>query len=122
MSLMRLTATTILTALLAVATASAECVLPKAPGAIPNGTSATSAQMDAARLALERYQKAIKDYLVCKEQETKIRIAELGTKVDAIRQVKLMEEKRSTGLQEELQRRADEFDDQLRAYKLINRE
>jgi hypothetical protein len=34
----------------------------------------------------------------------------------------MLEEKRTKGLQDEIQTRADEFDEQLRAYKLVNRE
>src|ERR1700749_3345070 len=100
--------------IVATGTASADCVLPKSPGATPNGASASAAEMEAARVSLERYQKAVKDYIGCTDQEAKSRIAELGTNVEAIRQVKLMADKRSKGLQEELQTRADELNDQLR--------
>jgi hypothetical protein len=123
MTLSRFVVATILLAHVALATAAvADCVLPKAPPATPSGASATAAQMEAARVALERYQKGIKDYLGCKEQDTKVRIAGLGTNVEAIRQIKMLEEKRTKGLQDEIQTRADEFDEQLRAYKLVNRE
>jgi len=123
MALSRFTAAVVLAAQVALATtASADCVLPKAPGAIPNGASASAAEMESARVALERYQKAVKDYLSCTEQEVKARIADLGNNVDAIRQVKLMADKRSKGLQDDLQTRADELNDQLRAFKLNNRE
>jgi hypothetical protein len=108
--------------MLAAGAASADCVLPKSPSATPNGASASAAEMEAARVSLERYQKAVKDYIACTDQEAKGRIAELGTNVEAIRQVKLMADKRSKGLQEELQTRADELNDQLRAFKLNNRE
>ncbi len=103
-------------------TAFADCVLPKPPSPVPNGESASAADMETARLTLERYQKAAKDYLACTDQDVKARIAKMGDNVDMIRQVKLMADKRNRGIEEDIQARADEFNDQLRLYKLTNRE
>jgi hypothetical protein len=105
-----------------VSSAFADCALPKPPTDVADGGSASKAEMDGAKTALETYKKAATAYLACIEQETKTRIAEAGDKVDMIRQVKLMAEKRSTSIQEELQKHSDAYNDQLRAWKLVNRE
>src|SRR5712671_2237658 len=99
-------------------TAFADCAHPKSPAATPNGGSATAAEMETARVALERYQQAAQDYLKCADQEANARIAELGTNVDMIRQVKLLANKRSKEIEDELQTRADDLNDQLRLFKL----
>jgi hypothetical protein len=107
----------------AVATqAFADCALPKAPTDVADGGAASKAEMDAAKAALDTYKKDATAYLACIEQDTKARVAEAGDKVDMIRQVKLMAEKRSTSIQEELQKHSDSYNDQLRAWKLVNRE
>jgi hypothetical protein len=100
----------------------ADCAVAKAPGKVPDGSSASIDEMNAAKSALDKYQNAVKEQLACLETETKAKIAELGSSVDSIRQVKLMAEKRSTVVQEELQARADEFTEQMRAWKLTNRQ
>ena len=100
----------------------ADCPHPKPPGAVPNGSTASASDMEAAKAALERFQKAAKEYLKCSEQEANARIAEFGSNVEGIRQVKLLASKRSKEIEDDLQARADELNDQLRAFKLINRE
>jgi hypothetical protein len=100
----------------------ADCALPKAPVDVADGGAASKAEMEAAKAALDAYKKNATAYLACIEQDTKTRVAEAGDKVDMIRQVKLMTEKRSSSIQEELQKHADLYNDQLRAWKLVNRE
>jgi len=78
--------------------------------------------MNTAKTALEAFEKAVKQFQSCVETDTKAKIAALGANADAIRQVKLMTEKRVTVFNDELQKRADAYTEQMSAWKLTNRQ
>ena len=50
--------------------AQADCAYPKAPGAIPNGTTASEAEMTAAAAAFKQYNVEVTAYLACLQEET----------------------------------------------------
>jgi ABC-type sugar transport system substrate-binding protein len=118
---MRLTRTLALAALLASASlaapAMAECVYPKTPTSAPNGGTATEAEMVAGKLVFNDYQKDVNAYLECLDKESDSRVAEAGDNADQVKQIKQMTAKKHNAAIDELQARADEFNQQLRAYK-----
>jgi hypothetical protein len=60
------------------ATAEAACVYPQAPQSLPNGNTATEAEMKAANAQVKEYSKAVQEvYLPCLEQEEKDAVAAL---------------------------------------------
>jgi hypothetical protein len=108
--------------LLATTPSWANCVVPKTPGAVPDGSSASIDEMNSAKSALEKYQSAVKEYLACVDGETKAKIAALGSNAESIRQLKLLSEKRVLVIQDELQKQADSYTEQMRSWKLTNRQ
>ena len=104
------------------APAIADCAVPKAPAAMPDGSAASAEEMSAAKSALDAFEKSVHQFQACVEGESKTKIAALGANVDAIRQVKLMSEKRVTTFNDELQKHADAYTEQMRAWKLANRQ
>jgi hypothetical protein len=97
--------------------AMAECVYPKTPTSAPNGNTATEAEMLAGKDAFMAYQKDVTSYLECLDSEANARVAEAGDNADKVKQIKEMATKRHNAAIDELQARADEFNQQLRAYK-----
>ncbi len=116
---------TLAIALLASATlaapAMAECVYPKTPTTAPNGTTATETEMIAGKQAFDVYQKDVNAYLACLDNEANARVTEAGDNADLVKQIKVMAAKKHNAAIDELQARADEFNQQLRAYKNKNK-
>jgi hypothetical protein len=98
---------------LACVAAHADCAYPKAPAAIPNGTTATEAEMVAAMTAFKAYDADVKAYGVCLEQETKDKAA--GTA--QLMQLKTMQTKKLNVAVAELEGKAKDFNEQVRAFK-----
>ena len=99
------------------APAMADCVYPKTPASAPNGNTATEAEMIAGKQAFDAYQKEVNAYLECLDNEANGRITEAGDNADQVKQIKQMTAKKHNAAIDELQARADEFNQQLRAYK-----
>ena len=93
--------------------AHADCAYPKAPAAIPNGTTASEAEMVAAMTAFKTYDADVKAYGACLEQETKDKAA--GTA--QLMQLKTMQTKKLNAAVSELEGKAKEFNEQVRAFK-----
>ncbi len=93
--------------------AHADCAYPKAPASIPNGSTATEAEMVAAMTAFKQYDADVKTYGACLEQETKDRAA--GTA--QLMQLKTMQTKKLNAAVDELQSKAKEFNEQVRIFK-----
>ena len=106
-----------LTAALALAmlslSAQADCVYPKAPATIPNGATATEAEMVAAMNAFKAYDAEVKAFGTCLDDETKSKAA--GTA--QLMQLKTMQSKKLNAAVEELQSKAKEFNEQVRVFK-----
>jgi hypothetical protein len=94
-------------------TAQADCAYPKGPASIPNGKTATEAEMIAAMNAFKEYDAQVKSYGACLEQETKDKAA--GTA--QLMQLKTMQAKKLNAAVEELQAKAREFNEQVRIFK-----
>jgi hypothetical protein len=101
--------------------AHADCVYPKTPTAAPNGSTATEPEMLAGREALMKYQAEVNTYLACLEKEAQESIAKAGDDTAQIEQIKSMTAKKHNAAIDELSVRADEFNQQLRAFKNKNK-
>ena len=93
--------------------AHAECAYPKAPAAVPNGATASEAEMVAAMAAFKTYDAEVKSYGACLEEETKNKAA--GTA--QLMQLKTMQTKKLNAAVSELEGKAKEFNEQVRAFK-----
>lgn len=93
--------------------AQADCAYPKAPAALPNGATATEAEMVAAMSAFKAYDADVKSFGACLEQETKEKSA--GTA--QLMQLKTMQTKKLNAAVDELQSKAKEFNEQVRIFK-----
>jgi len=104
------------------AAAFADCAVPKKPGPVPDGSSASAEEMNTAKTALENFEKTVKQFQTCVEADTKTKAAALGKNVDAIKQLRTMSEKRVHVFNDELQKQADSYTEQMSAWKLTNRQ
>jgi hypothetical protein len=93
--------------------AHADCTYPKAPAAIPDGKTASEADMVAAMSAFKAYDAEVKSFGACLEQETKDKAA--GTA--QLMQLKTMQTKKLNAAVDELQSKAKEFNEQVRIFK-----
>jgi hypothetical protein len=94
-------------------TAHAECPFPKAPASVPDGKTASEAEMIAAMQAFKAYNEEVTTFGTCLEQETKDRSA--GTA--QLMQLKTMQTKKHNAAVDELQAKAKLFNEQVRIYK-----
>ena len=113
---------TLVFALGTAATAQATCSYPSAPGAVPDGATATKEEMIAAKNDVKRYNTEMNSYLDCLKLEmdaatpkdpTKL-TADEKKKVDA--QQKVLVQKNNTAV-DELQAVVGRFNEQLKIYK-----
>ncbi len=93
--------------------AQADCVYPKAPASIPDGKTATEAEMVSAMTAFKAYDADVKAFGACLDEETKQKAA--GTA--QLMQIKTMQSKKLNAAVEELQSKAKEFNEQVRVFK-----
>lgn len=91
----------------------ADCVYPKAPAVIPNGTTASEQEMVGAMTAFKAYNEEVNAFGACLEEETKQKAA--GTA--QLMQLKTMQTKKLNAAVAELQVKAKEFNEQVRAFK-----
>lgn len=96
-----------------VATAQAECAFPKAPATIPDGKTASEAEMVAAMQAFKSYNEEVTAFGACLEEETKSKAA--GTA--QLMQLKTMQTKKHNAAIDELQAKAKLFNEQVRVFK-----
>ena len=96
-----------------VATAQAECAFPKAPASIPDGKTASEAEMVAAMQAFKAYNEEVTAFGACLEEETKSKAA--GTA--QLMQLKTMQTKKHNAAIDELQAKAQLFNEQVRVFK-----
>jgi hypothetical protein len=92
-------------------TAQADCPYPKAPGAIPSGSSASEPEMIAAMQAFKTYNDEVKAFQACLDGEAK---AGSGTHT---MQFKTMQAKKLAAAIEELEVKAKAFNEQVRIFK-----
>lgn len=108
-----------LAALLSVGVANAECVYPKAPSGMPDGRTATEAEMIDGMKAVKAYNNEVTAYLNCLDLEMQARIDAAGAEApaDQVAQIKSMQAKRHNAAVEELEAHAARFNEQVKAYK-----
>jgi hypothetical protein len=95
--------------------ASADCAYPKAPDALPNGSTASEAEMKAAMDAFKSYNDAVNAYGACLEEETSAKTSTMAAA--QIRQLKTIQSKKYNSAVEELKAKAEQFNSQVRAFK-----
>jgi hypothetical protein len=93
--------------------AHADCAFPKAPASMPDGKTASEAEMLAAMQAFKAYNDEVTAFGTCLEEETKSKSA--GTA--QIMQLKTMQAKKHNAAVDELQAKARLFNEQVRIYK-----
>lgn len=91
----------------------AECSFPKAPDPIPNGATATEAEMIAAMQAFKAYKEEVTQFGSCLDEETKEKSAGTGQ----IMQLKTLQAKKLNAAVSEMESKAKEFNDQVRVFK-----
>jgi predicted outer membrane protein len=93
--------------------AQADCPFPKAPAAIPRGSTASEPEMLAAMEAFKRYKEEVRAFQVCLDEESK----EKATSGGQTMQFKAMQAKKLAAAVEELESKAKTFNEQVRIYK-----
>ena len=93
--------------------AHADCPFPKAPSTIPDGKTATEAQMMAGMATFKAYNEAVNEFAKCLEEETKNKVA--GT--PQLMQLKAMQNKKLNTAMEELRANAKLFNEEVRIFK-----
>ncbi|MEQ1579640.1 MAG: hypothetical protein ABL964_03525 [Steroidobacteraceae bacterium] len=97
------------------AAAQADCTYPKAPSALPNGSTASEGEMTAAAAAFKQYNSDVTAYLACLQDETAAKSASAGA--SQAMQIKTMQSRKHNAAVEELEANVAKFNAQLRAYK-----
>lgn len=93
--------------------AHADCTYPKAPAAMPDGKTASEAEMIEAMKAFKAYNEEVNAFGICLEQETKTK--SIGTA--QLMQLKTLQMKKHNAAVDELQSKAKVFNEQVRLYK-----
>jgi hypothetical protein len=109
----------VLAALLSVSLANAECVYPKVPSGMPDGSKATEQEMLDGMKAVKAYNTEVTAYLNCLDMEMQARLDAAGAEApaDQIAQIKAIQTKRHNAAVEELEAHAARFNEQVKAYK-----
>ena len=93
--------------------ARADCAYPKPPTVMPDGKTASEAEMLDAMKAFKDYNDQVSAFGACLEQETKSKAA--GTA--QLMQLKTLQMKKHNAAVDELQSKARQFNEQVRLYK-----
>ncbi len=106
-------------AALILAPAYASCVYPHAPDHIPDGSTATLAQMLAGETAVQTYNTQMVAYLHCLTQEQNKAIAQAALKLTKkqVAAMRAMDRKRHNAAVEQLMTVAKEFNAEVLIYK-----
>jgi opacity protein-like surface antigen len=113
-----LTAAIIAAAALAPA-AYADCTYPTAPSPIPDGNTATLAQMLSTQKAVQAYNEEMNAYLSCIQLERDSRVAQAGDKLTKQQKQELqaIEVQKHNAAVDQLHAVADQFNAQVKIYK-----
>ena len=113
-----LTAAVIAAAALAPA-AYADCSYPQAPNPIPDGNTATLAQMMSAQKAVQAYNQEMTAYLSCIQLERDSRVANVGDKLTKQQKQALeaIEVQKHNAAVDQLHAVADQFNAQVKIFK-----
>ena len=113
-----LTAAVIAAAALAPA-AYADCTYPTAPSPIPDGNTATLAQMLSTQKAVKAYNEEMNAYLSCIQLERDSRVAQVGDKLTKQQKQELeaIEVQKHNAAVDQLHAVADQFNAQVKIFK-----
>ncbi|MBK7250731.1 MAG: hypothetical protein IPI06_07620 [Gammaproteobacteria bacterium] len=119
---MKALAPALLLAALAAGPVQAACSYPKAPESIPDGNTATTEQMVAAKKAVESYNKEMESYLSCIKLEYDGAITKDGEKLSEARKKELehMQVQKHNAAIDELEAVAARLNEQIRVFKAKN--
>jgi hypothetical protein len=100
----------------------ADCTVPPDSVVVPDGASATKDDMIAAQHAVKDYNDAVKNYIDCLGKEMDARLAAGGDKMTDTDRKKINSEygARQNTVVDEVQKVADKFNVELRAWKAKN--
>ena len=100
----------------------AECTAPTNDTSVPNGSKATKEQMIAAQRAVKAYDTAVKEYGECLKTAQEAELAAAGDKLTDDMRVKIVSKyaDRSNAEVDKLQKMADKFNAELKAFKAKN--
>jgi len=93
--------------------AHAECAFPKAPATIPDGRTASEQEMLAAMSSFKAYNDSVTAFGACLEEETLAKSSGTGH----VMQLKAMQAKKHNAAIDELQAKAQLFNEQVRIFK-----
>jgi hypothetical protein len=122
MTLMKLLLPLTAIAMLAAGTAFADCAKPDSKIAVPNGSKATKDEMINAQRAVKAYDASVKDYGTCMLSEQDAEIAKGGDKLTQEQRDKIVERytKQINDEVDKLQKTADKFNAEVKAFKAKN--
>jgi len=100
-----------------VSVSAADCAYPQAPGAVPDGKTASEAEMIAAMTIFKQYNTDVTAYLACLDTDTADKIREAGNAISAVVQVKSLQSKKHNSVVGELQALSGKFNEQVRNFK-----
>ncbi|MGH8250641.1 MAG: hypothetical protein ACREVI_08065 [Steroidobacteraceae bacterium] len=104
-------------ALLAVGTAQATCIYPRAPARVPDGKTASFEEMAAAQKAVQQFNEDIDAYNACLDMEMSS-LEKSGVYDDnRLTELRAMQAKKNNAAVDEVQAIADQFNEQLRIFK-----
>ena len=93
--------------------AHADCSYPKAPSAMPDGKTASEAEMVDALKAFKAYNEEVTAFGTCLDVETKNKAAGTAQQM----QLKTLQMKKHNAAVDELQQKAKVFNEQVRLFK-----
>jgi hypothetical protein len=112
-----LTASILSGAMLCGSAAWADCAFPKAPESIPDGNTASEAEMIAAMTGFKQFNTDVTAYLSCLEKETSDKISSAGGATSAVVQIKSMQAKKHNAAVADLKDLTNKFNEQVRVFK-----
>jgi hypothetical protein len=93
--------------------AQADCTFPKPPAAMPDGKTASEAEMLEAMKSFKAYNEEVTAFSACLEQETKSKAASSAQ----LMQLKTLQAKKHNAAVDQLQIKAKLFNEQVRLFK-----
>jgi len=109
-------------ALLSVGPAFADCSYPPPPDHLPDGNTASLAEMVAGQKAVKDYDKAINAYMACIQLEHDDAISKAGDKMTKAQKedMERVQVQKHNAAVDQLQSIADRFNEQVRVFKAKN--
>ena len=97
--------------------AHAECPYPKAPALMPDGKTASEADMIEAMKAFKAYNEEVTAFGSCLDEETRNKAAGPDAPAEQIEQIKAIHNKRHNAAVDELEQTASRFNEQVKTFK-----